>query len=52
MPKNPAAVALGSLGGKSTSEAKKAASRENGKEGGRPKKTVENLQKPHAKELE
>lgn len=36
--KNPAAVALGSLGGKSTSEAKKAASRANGKLGGKPKK--------------
>lgn len=39
MPKNPAAVALGSLGGKSTSEAKKAASRLNGKKGGRKKMT-------------
>lgn len=38
MPKNPAAVKLGTLGGKSTSEAKKAASRANGKKGGKPKK--------------
>jgi hypothetical protein len=37
--KNPAAVALGSLGGKSTSEAKRKASAENGRKGGRPKKT-------------
>jgi hypothetical protein len=35
--KNPAAVALGRLGGKSTSEAKRKAVRENGKRGGRPK---------------
>lgn len=38
MSKNPAAVALGSLGGKSTSEAKKAAAKLNGTKGGRPKK--------------
>lgn len=38
MPKNPAAVALGSLGGKSKSDAKKAAAQLNGKKGGRPKK--------------
>lgn len=37
MPKNPAAVALGTLGGKSTSDAKKAAARLNGKKGGYPK---------------
>ena len=36
--KNPAAVALGRLGGKATSEAKAAAARANGKLGGRPKK--------------
>lgn len=36
--KNPAAVALGSLGGSSTSEAKKKSSRDNGKLGGRPRK--------------
>lgn len=35
--KNPAAVALGKLGGLSKSEAKAKASRENGKKGGRPK---------------
>lgn len=35
------AAALGKLGGKSTSEAKKSASRENGKKGGRPKKKPE-----------
>lgn len=45
MSKNPAAVALGTLGGKSTSEAKRKASAENGKKGGRPKKkTVENIE--------
>lgn len=38
--KNPAAVELGKLGGKKTSEAKKTAARENGKKGGKPKKTV------------
>lgn len=47
--KNPAAVALGALGGKSTSEAKKAAARENGKLGGypkgRPRRPVANLSK-------
>jgi len=37
--KNPHAVALGRLGGKKKSEAKAAAVRENGKKGGRPKKT-------------
>ena len=41
--KNPHAVALGKLGGikggKSTSDAKRAASKANGKKGGRPKKT-------------
>lgn len=36
--KNPAAVALGKLGGKKTSEAKAAAAKLNGKRGGRPKK--------------
>lgn len=36
MPKNPAAVALGSV----KSEKKAAAARENGKKGGRPKKVV------------
>ena len=36
--KNPAAVSLGRLGGKATSEAKRRAVRENGKLGGRPKK--------------
>ena len=36
--KNPAAVALGRLGGLSRSSAKSAASRENGKKGGRPRK--------------
>lgn len=36
--KNPHAVALGKLGGQSKSEAKRQASRENGKKGGRPKK--------------
>ena len=36
--KNPAAVYLGALGGKSRSAAKRHASRENGKLGGRPRK--------------
>jgi hypothetical protein len=36
--KNPAAVALGKLSGQVRSPAKAAASRENGKKGGRPKK--------------
>ena len=35
--KNPAAVALGRLGGKATSEAKASAARENAKLGGWPK---------------
>jgi hypothetical protein len=34
--KNPAAVALGKLGGKAKTKKKAAASRENGKLGGRP----------------
>jgi hypothetical protein len=37
--KNPAAVALGTLGGRVKSERKAAAARLNGKRGGRPKKT-------------
>ena len=37
--KDPAAVALGRKGGQATSTAKATASRENGKKGGRPKKT-------------
>lgn len=36
--KNPAAVALGKLGGRVKSDAKAAAARRNGKKGGRPKK--------------
>ncbi len=36
-PKNPAAVSLGRLGGKSKTSAKISASRENGRNGGRPK---------------
>jgi len=38
MSKNPAAVALGSLGGSKKSKRKAAAARKNGKKGGRPKK--------------
>ncbi len=37
--KNPHAQALGKLGGKVRSEKKKKTSAENGKKGGRPKKT-------------
>jgi len=37
--KNPAAVALGRLGGRVRSEAKTKAVRENGKKGGRPPKS-------------
>ena len=36
--KNPHAVALGTLGGRSKSEAKQRSSRNNGKLGGRPKR--------------
>ena len=36
--KNPAAVALGKLGGSKKSDKKAAAVRKNGKKGGRPKK--------------
>jgi len=43
-PKNPHAVLLGSLGGKASSKVrskrKAAASRENGKKGGRPRKKI------------
>jgi hypothetical protein len=38
--KNPAAVALGTLGGSVTSKRKPTASRENGKKGGRPPETL------------
>ncbi len=41
--KNKHAVALGTKGGKSTSEKKRKASRENGKLGGRPKKQREEV---------
>jgi hypothetical protein len=40
--KNPAAVALGKLGGASKSRKKVAAARKNGKLGGRPKKVKNN----------
>jgi len=39
-PKNPAAVALGRLGGKEKSDQKAKSSAENGKKGGRPKKKI------------
>jgi hypothetical protein len=38
--KNPHAVALGRLGGRVTSEAKKLAARRNGRKGGRPKRVT------------
>ena len=38
MAKNPAAVALGKLGGAAKSSAKADAARQNGKRGGRPRK--------------
>lgn len=38
--KNPHAVALGRLGGKRSTEAKKIAARLNGKKGGRPRKVT------------
>jgi len=38
--KNPNAVALGKIGGRSKTAAKIIASRKNGKKGGRPKKTI------------
>ena len=38
--KNPAAVALGKLGGQAKSQKKAQSSRENGKKGGRPKKST------------
>jgi len=44
--KNPAAVSLGKLGGKSTSEAKQAAARANGKKGGRPKTGDNSMNQP------
>lgn len=50
--KNPAAVSLGALGGRSTSEAKKAAVRENGKKGGRPKKASEGTEKERAETVD
>lgn len=46
--KNQAAVSLGRLGGKSTSEAKRRAVRENGKLGGRPKKPKRAARLPNA----
>jgi hypothetical protein len=39
--KNPHAVTLGRLGGKKKSDAKAAAVRENGKKGGRPRKSAQ-----------
>lgn len=42
--KNPHAVALGKLGGKKSTEAKKQAARANGQKGGRPRKTAQELE--------
>ena len=51
--KNPAAVALGLLGGKATSEAKTTAARENAKKGGwpkgKPRKPKRKLRRSNAK---
>lgn len=44
--KNPAAVALGKLGGRATSEAKTKAARENAKKGGWPKGRKRGPRKP------
>ena len=44
--KNPAAVALGTLGGRVTSDAKAKAARENGKKGGYPKGRKRGPRKP------
>ena len=49
--KNQAAVSLGRLGGKSTSEAKRRAVRENGKLGGRPKKPKRAARLPNDQKL-
>ena len=43
--KNPHAVALGKLGGAAKSEGKAQAARENGKLGGRPKKSPSSVKK-------
>jgi len=48
--KNPAAVALGALGGKVKSQAKAAACRRNGRLGGRPKKRVGAIAQPASAE--
>ena len=45
-PKNPAAVALGRLGGRVKSDRKAAAARLNGKRGGRPKKAPAAMSEP------
>ena len=47
--KNPAAVALGRLGGEAKSEAKAKASAANGEKGGRPKKQTATTQPPPAR---
>lgn len=46
--KNPAAVALGKMGGQARSPAKADAARENGKRGGRPKKVTADAPPPQS----
>lgn len=49
--KNPHAQAMGSLGGKSTSESKIKASKENGKKGGYPKGRPRKIKQEDEKQI-